>query len=41
MLMFVVNAVLVNIATGIGIGYDTLKKSRLGEHYLKGKWQIN
>lgn len=40
-LMFVVNALLVNVATGIGLGYEILSKSRMGESYLKGKWQIN
>lgn len=40
-LMFVVNALLVNVATGIGIGYESLSKSKMGENYLIGKWQIN
>jgi hypothetical protein len=39
--MFVVNAMLVSIATGIGFGYSVLAESTLGKHYLEGSWQIN
>lgn len=40
-LMFVVNAMLVSIAMGIGMGYSALEASSLGKHYLQGSWQIN
>lgn len=40
-LMFLVNAVLVSAATGIGMGFETLHRSKYGEYYLQGKWEIN
>lgn len=39
--MFIVNAILVNLVTGIAFGYENLSKTELGKHYLSGKWQIN
>lgn len=39
--MFVVNALLVSVATGIGLGYEKLSSTELGEHYLSGVWHIN
>jgi hypothetical protein len=39
--MFVVNATLVNIMTGIVLGYKNISKVNNGLNYLTGKWQIN
>lgn len=40
-MMLVANALFVNVATGIGLGYSSLANHKLGRSYLEGKWEIN
>lgn len=40
-LMFIVNALIINVLTGLGMGYEQLFKNHLGVHYLTGRWSMN
>lgn len=40
-IMFIANALFVNVATGVGLGYSSLANDPLGKKYLSGKWEIN
>lgn len=39
--MFIVNSLIINVATGIGMGYEQLVKSPHGAYYLTGNWRVN
>jgi hypothetical protein len=39
--MFSVNALILNLATGVGLGYEQLVKSPNGAYYLTGNWRVN
>lgn len=40
-LMFSINALILNLATGVGLGYEQLVKCPNGAYYLTGNWRIN
>ncbi len=40
-LMLTVNALIINVLTGIGLGYEQLVKSPIGAFYLTGRWTVN
>jgi hypothetical protein len=40
-LMLTVNALIINVLTGLGLGYEQLVKSPIGAYYLTGRWVIN
>lgn len=39
--MLTVNAVIINLLTGIALGYEQIVKKRIGALYLTGKWKVN
>lgn len=39
--MLTVNSMIINILTGIAMGYEQLMKSHIGAAYLTGCWVIN
>lgn len=40
-LMLTVNALIINVLTGLGMGYEQMVKSPMGALYLTGRWTIN
>lgn len=40
-LMLTVNALIINVLTGLGMGYEQIVKEPMGAHYLTGRWKIN
>jgi hypothetical protein len=40
-MMLMINSILVNLVTGIAVGYEKIVKSEKGRIYLSGKWLIN
>ena len=40
-LMLVLNALMVNVLTGVAMGYEQLVKSPIGAFYLSGRWRID
>jgi hypothetical protein len=39
--MLTVNAVIINLLTGLALGYEQIVKSPNGAFYLTGRWVIN
>ena len=40
-LMLMINSLLVNIATGLGLGFSSIEKSKMGKNYLRGNLAID
>lgn len=40
-LMLTVNSLIINLLTGIAMGYEQLFKTPIGAYYLTGRWVIN
>ena len=39
--MLLASALLVNLASGLALGYDSMVLVARGQKYLQGKWSIN
>lgn len=39
--MLILNALIINVLTGIAMGYEQLVKSHIGAFYLSGRWRID
>ena len=39
--MLCANALFINVATGIGLGYSSVANHHMGRIYLTGKWEVN
>ena len=39
--MLTVNALIINVMNGLGLGYEQMVKATMGALYLTGRWAIN
>jgi hypothetical protein len=40
-MMLMINSILINVSTGIGLGFKSIYNCRQGRLYLCGKWRVN
>jgi len=40
-MMLMINSILINVSTGIGLGFKSIYNCRHGRLYLCGKWRVN